>query len=212
VELIEPNAPKVRRRTNGARGFSVTELVVVVVLSTVLTSIALVQLQPAIQGLRADSAMAQIKSVLRQARETSIAQRRDIAVVIVPPSTIQLFEFNVIAGGGGQVLAAAPFLSIPIEGPTQFMTFAGELDTPDGFGIPPVPQGIMFNGVVGGPPAGMQFQSDGTFVSGAGTVINGTIFLGFPGTASSARAVTVMGATGRIKAWHGAPNTNWWTE
>ena len=212
MERFETSEGKTGQQVSRARGFSLIELIVSIIVSVILTSIALVQLQPAIQGLRADAAMAQVKSVLRQARETSIAERRDIALVFVPPSTLQLFRFNILPGGGGQVLAAAPFLSVPMEGPTQFMTFAGEADTPDAFGIPPVPAGIMFNGVVGGPPAGMQFQSDGTFVSGAGNVINGTVFIGFPGTPSSSRAVSVMGATGRIKAWHGAPGTTWWTE
>jgi prepilin-type N-terminal cleavage/methylation domain-containing protein len=212
VDHLELTEAKAGQRGSRARGFSLMELLISIIVSTILTAIAVVELQPAIQGLRADAAMAQVKSVLRQARETSIAERRDVAVFFVPPSTISLFRFNILPGGGGQVLAGAPFLSVPMEGPTQFMTFAGEADTPDAFGIPPVPQGIMFNGVVGGPPAGMQFQSDGTFISGAGTVINGTVFIGFPGTPSSSRAITIMGATGRIKAWHGAPGTTWWTE
>jgi len=212
VEKLETKVGKTGRRANGARGFSLIELVVVVIVSATLTAIALVHLQPAIQGMRADAAMAQVKSVLRQARETAIAERRDIAIVFAGTNTVSLFRFNVIPGGGGQVLAGLPFLSIPIEGPTQFMTFPGELDTPDLFGIPPNPSGIMFGGLNGGPPTGMQFQSDGTFVNGAGTLINGTVFIGFPGTPSSSRAVSVMGATGRIKAWHGAPGTTWWTE
>lgn len=203
---------KVFRRPRTTRGFSLIELLIAIAVSAILTAIALVQLQPAIQGLAADSAMAQVKSVLRQARETSISERRDVAVVFLPPNTIQLFRFNVLPGGVGQVLAAAPFLSVPMEGPTQFLTFAGEVDTPDAFGIPPVPSGIMFAGVVGGPPSGMQFNSDGTFDNGTGTAINGTVFIGFPGTPSSARAITVMGSTGRIKAYHGDPGTAWWSQ
>jgi len=210
VEKSDAKAGKASRRASGARGFSLMELLIVIAVSATLTAIALVQLQPAIQGLAADSAMAQVKSVLRQARETAISERRNVAVVFAGTNTISLFRYNVIAGAN--VISAAPFLSIPIEGPTQFLTYAGETDTPDAFGLPPAPAGIMFGGVVGGPPAGMLFQSDGTFVSGAGALLNGTVFIGFPGTPSSARAITVMGATGRIKAYHGDPGTSWWSQ
>jgi prepilin-type N-terminal cleavage/methylation domain-containing protein len=211
VEKLGARAGKASRRSSGARGFSLVEILVVIIVSATLTAIALVQLQPALQGLAADSAMAQVKSVLRQARETAISERRNVAVVFVGNDTIQLWQYIVLPGGG-EVLAGAPFLSVPVEGPTQFMTFPNETDTPDAFGIPPVPSGVMFQGLVGGPPAGMLFQSDGTFVNGTGTVINGTVFIGFPGTPSSARAVTVMGATGRIKAYHGDPGTGWWSQ
>jgi len=212
VEIIDAIKPKAPRKLTAAWGFSLVEMLVAIAVSVVLASIVLIRLQPALQGLAADSAMAQVKSVLRQARETSISERRDIAVVFLAPNTIQLFRFNVLPGGAGQVLSAVPFLSVPIEGPTQFLTFAGEIDTPDAFGIPPVPAGIMFAGVVGGPPSGMQFNSDGTFDNGTGTAINGTVFVGFPGTPSSARAITIMGATGRIKAYHGDPGTSWWSQ
>jgi hypothetical protein len=59
----------------------------------------------------------------------------------------------------------------------------------------------MFNGISGGPGSGMMFQSDGTFTDGNGNPINGTVFLMAPGTANSARAVTVLGNTGRIRAF-----------
>lgn len=193
------------------RGFSLVEIIVVIALIFTLTSIALVHLQPAIQGMRADSAMAEVKSTLRQARELAISQRRNIVVTFANNNTIQLWQVQVLPGPI-QVRAPQPFLSIPLSPPVQFMTFQGEVDTPDGFGIPAIPGGISFAGVNGGPPSGMMFQSDGSFVNGNGTVISGTVYVGFQGTPSSARAITVMGATGRVKAYHGDPNTSWWSE
>jgi len=47
----------------------------------------------------------------------------------------------------------------------------------------------------------MMFQSDGTFVGPTGALLNGTVFLGMLNEPSTARAVTLVGATGRIRMW-----------
>ena len=55
----------------------------------------------------------------------------------------------------------------------------------------------------------MLFQSDGELVDGATfQPINGTVFLGFPGKNTSARAITVLGGTGRVRGWKGT-GANW---
>ena len=67
------------------------------------------------------------------------------------------------------------------------------------------------HGTNGGPVGGMLFQSDGELVDGSTyQPINGTVFLGVPGTATTARAVTVLGSTGRVRGWTG--NGNNWTQ
>jgi hypothetical protein len=96
--------------------------------------------------------------------------------------------------------AANPYLTMPIEPGVFFGTYSGETDTPDTYGIPSS-GGIMFNGLSGGPGSGMLFQSDGTFTDGSGNPINGTVFLVVQGVNNSARAVTVLGNTGRIHAY-----------
>ena len=40
------------------------------------------------------------------------------------------------------------------------------------------------------------------FVDGNGNPIDGTVFLGIPGLPGTARAVAVLGATGRIRQYH----------
>jgi hypothetical protein len=79
----------------------------------------------------------------------------------------------------------------------KFTLTAGKGDTPDAFGNAGP---IVFEGIVGGPPT-MMFQSDGTFVDTAGNLINGTVFLGMTNEPSAARAVTLVGSTGRIRMW-----------
>ena len=132
--------------------------------------------------------MDQVKSTLRQARETAVAQRRSIVVKFVSAAATT----PCLSGGGisncielsrwwsgtppTATQATTPFLTMPIQSNVQFGTFSGETDTPDAFGIP-ASGGIKFNGISGRSGSGMMFQSDGTFTDGSGNPINGTVFL-----------------------------------
>lgn len=184
-------------------GFSIIEMMVVIVIIGIVLAMTMLELQPTVYQFRANAALDQVKGAMRQARELAISERRTVVVQFVGGNTVQLWQINVGAGGA-QVLAAAPFMTLPIENTVTFMTFAGEPDTPDGYGIPAVPAGIEFGGVVGGPPVGMEFQSDGTFTDANGNPINGTVFLGITNIKTTARAVTILGGTGRVHAWKGS--------
>jgi hypothetical protein len=108
-----------------------------------------------------------------------------------------------------QSLASSSFLVLPIENGVQLLSFAGEPDTPDGFigGSPAPPSGLYFGSNAGAPSSGMAFQSDGTFTDGNGNPINLSVLIGEAGIPSSARAVTVLGNTGRVFAYHGTGTT-----
>jgi prepilin-type N-terminal cleavage/methylation domain-containing protein len=188
------------RRRGAESGFSLIEMMVVVVIIGIILAMTLLELQPTVYQFRANAALDQVKGAMRQAREIAISQRRTIVVQFVGGNSIQLFQVT----EPGNVRAAAPFMTLPIETTVTFMTFTGEPDTPDAYGIPAVPAGIEFAGVVNGPPVGMQFQSDGTFTDANGNLINGTIFLGITNIKTTARAVTILGGTGRIHAWKGS--------
>jgi hypothetical protein len=166
-------------------------------MSMTLMAISIFQLQPAMRLFRSRAATDQVKSTLRQARELAISERRSVVIQFVANNTIQLFQVVEPAN----TIAATPFLTVPLESGAQFMTFSGETDTPDSFGIPST-GGIEFGGVAGGPTTGMQFQSDGTFTDGSGNPINGTVFLGSPSDNSTAGAVTVLGNTGRVRRYY----------
>jgi hypothetical protein len=87
---------------------------------------------------------------------------------------------------------------MPIGSPIQFCVCSMP-DTPDGFGNGGA---IYFEGITNGPATGMWFQSDGELVDAATLLpINGTVFLGVSGQATAARAVTVLGTTGRVRAY-----------
>jgi len=190
-----------QKNRNVPRGFTFIELLVVIALICVISGMAMFQLQPAWQQSQATAGMDQMKETLRQARETAISQRRTIAVQLSGTNVIALYQFVVV--GATSTLAGTPFLTVTIQKNVKFMTFTGLPDTPDAFGVPGGGSGIMFGSVVNGPPSGMQFQSDGTFTDGTGIPINGTVFLGVSNLPASARAVTVLGNTGRIRGYYG---------
>jgi type II secretory pathway pseudopilin PulG len=174
-----------------------TELLIVTFILMIVSAMAIVQLSPTYQQQEANAAMVMVASQLRQAREMAMAQRRDIQVQVIGNDQIQLTRFDLPAG---QTVLSI----VPIQAPVVFMLNPGTPDTPDGFGNAAP---IEFGGIAGGPPT-MMFQSDGTFVSTAGVILNGTVFLGEPNVPTATRAVTVLGATGRIRMYKANP-TGW---
>ena len=195
------------RDRSGERGFSMTELSVAIGIILIIFGMAIAAFQPAIQAAKYDAGMRQVLDQLRQAREYSLANRRYVQVSfpVVPTANgpeyeVVITELNSLTAGGG---AVNPVLSTtPIQFPEQFYVYPGYVDTPDAYGNSGA---IVFGGTIGGPAAGMIFQSDGELVSAATLQpINGTVFLGVPGNPMSVRAITVLGSTGRIRGWKGA--------
>jgi len=184
-----------------------TELVVVISLILIISAMALFALQPALQDARFDAAMRQVVEQLRQAREYSITNHRYVQVTFpvvvaggVTQYEVQITELNAIPfgpGGANTVLS-----TVSIQRPATFYVFpAPAPDTPDNYGNA---ASIVFEGTNNGPPGGMMFQSDGEFVDKATfQPINGTVFLGLPGQSTSARAITLLGSTGRVRGWKG---------
>jgi prepilin-type N-terminal cleavage/methylation domain-containing protein len=188
---------------HGERGFSLIEMMVVVLIIAIVSAMAIFALQPALRSAKADTAMRQVLDQMRQAREYSIANRRYVQVTFPTvggqQNEIQMTELNAVPfgpGGANTVLS-----TVTIQPPSTIYVFPHTPDTPDGYGNA---ANIVFEGTNGGPPGGMAFQSDGTLVDMASfQPINGTVFLGVVGQLTSSRAVTVLGSTGRVRGWTG---------
>lgn len=206
VKQSQLKAQKKERCRNGERGFSMIELSVVIGLILIISAMAIFSYLPLLQDANFDSSMRQVLDQLRQAREYSIANRRYVqltfpTVVIggVTQYQVVMTEMNSLTAGGG---AANPVLStVPIHPPAQYLLLSA-IDTPDGFCLGAPAAAVEFKTVAGGAPVSILFQSDGELVDGASyQPINGTIFLGRPGQPTSARAITILGTTGRVRAW-----------
>ena len=188
------------------QGFSLIELVVVVAVMFIVAAFAIFQSMGSMASYKANAAQDVVFSQLRVARGLAISQRR----------TVQVWIDQTFSGPGGtqqvkyQVQAAAqtaevpgPIVAMPLPAPVQFMLEAGVPDTPMAFGN----AAAVFIGNTSGGPVIMQFNPTGTFTDNTGTaILNGTIFLGMTGQVSTARAVTIMGGTGRVRqyTWNGA--------
>jgi prepilin-type N-terminal cleavage/methylation domain-containing protein len=202
-----------RRSGNRQRGFSMIELSVVVMLILVISAMAIIAYLPSLQDARLDTSMRQVIDQLRQAREYAITNRRYVQITFPIVATAGGTQYQVVltqrndlttgAGGVNPVLS-----TVPIQYPAQYLLITGT-DTPDGFckGTPVAP--VVFGTVANGPVGGMMFQSDGELVSGATfQPLDGTVFMAQPGKLTSARAVTVLGGTGRIRGWKSV-GTSW---
>ncbi len=189
-----------RKRRAPDLGFSMIELVVAMAMTAVLTVIAILQLQPAMRTARSDSALRIVVDQVRQAREFAVANRRYVAIsfaVVGGYSKVTIQQMNSMTPGAGTVNPV--IYSVPLPQPMAFLVNGSLPDTPDGFGNAAP---IVFGGAAGGPALGMLFQSDGALVDATTLLpINGTVFLAEPNQVSTARAITVLGSTGRVRGW-----------
>lgn len=157
----------------------------------VLSGMAVLQIGNSRPAMRGDGAMRVIMAQLNTAREQSITQRRNILVNFTENNEVQLVRQEVPAG-------ETVLMTIPLEGGVRFALVADLPDTPEAFGNDePIDFGAADDTL---------FTTDGTLINQVGQPVNGTVFLAVPGQALSARAVTVLGATGRVRAykWDGA--------
>jgi prepilin-type N-terminal cleavage/methylation domain-containing protein len=210
VKKTEAKPMAERRNGNPERGFSMMELLIVVSIVLIVSAISITQLRPNLQNARIDAAMREDLETFRQGREFAIANRRYVQVTFPATNQIKLIQLNTLTPGAGGV---NPTLDTVTLAPPLIFTLDGMPVTPDD--APPsgcsTLAPIVFECIANGPVGGMVFQSDGEFVDGATYLpINGTVFLGVTGQQSTARAVTLLGTTGRVRGWKSNGNTLWY--
>jgi Tfp pilus assembly protein FimT len=172
-------------------GYSITELLFAVGLLMVLTSMAIVQINATRPALKGDGAMRVVLGQLTQARETAITQRRYVRVVLTAPNQVQTVSED-------SLVSLTTLTSALMEGGARFTLIDGLPDTPDKFGND---SAIAF-----GTALNVKFTPEGALVNQDGSSVNGTAFLALPNQALSARAITILGSTGRIRGyrWNGS--------
>jgi prepilin-type N-terminal cleavage/methylation domain-containing protein len=173
--------------TRSERGFSILEILFAIAIMAVVTGMSVFQLGSAQPWLKGDGAMRALLGQMRTARELAIAQRRCIRVLFVNSGTVQLVREEV-PGPATTVVGETTF-----EGGVIYSLVDGLPDTPDAFGNP---ASIAFGAL-----NTIKFSPDGTLMNQDGQVINGTVFIAIPTEVRSARALTVLGSTGRIRSY-----------
>jgi prepilin-type N-terminal cleavage/methylation domain-containing protein len=202
-----------KKTSRTQRGFTLLESVVVIGIMMVLMGIAIIQSFGSLESYQVNSAQDVVVSQLRVARQLAIAQRRTVQVWIdtAPESDGRYHVKYQVQPAPQTNEVAGPIVSVPLPGTAQFILETGVPDTPMAFGNT-APIYIGNPPVSGGPPI-MQFNSTGTFTDNTGTnVIYGTVFIGVPNKIATARAVTIMGGTGRVRAYTYAGGGLGWQE
>lgn len=169
-------------------GFSMTDILIGLMVATVVAGIALININGIIPGMRTNEAMYQTMAQLRRGRELAIAQRRGIELRFPGNNQIQLVRIEEPSRN------ATVLNTVTLQNNCGFLTFGDTLDTPDQFGS--TAAAIAFGGA-----GRLRFYSDGTLVDDAGNPVNGTIFVGLQDNPDVTRAVTILGATGRIRGY-----------
>ena len=192
-------------------GFSLLELILVVAIVAVIATIAVFGINAVLPGLRANQAMYQVSSSLREARMLAMSQKSNIGtdynvcVQFISNDSIRVGIWNVSTSVCGAIGSASLNynLSTMLERGHQFMWSSGHGEADAGFGSG---SAVVFGGtavIPGNPPLiTLIFTKDGflTKNSDMNSPVNGTIFIGHPNN-DQARAVTILGTTGRIRTY-----------
>lgn len=203
------------------RGFSLIEMVMVVAVGMVVSAISILCLQPAIKDARTNAAYDTVLMQMRNARERAIENREQFIVCfgIAAPAgaltplgapdaqSIQLFQWP----AGTAISSAIQVSTIELPFDIQFQTLAGiptsAAATPDGFGTGNVPLDFDI-GVVGGSQNQVAFLPDGSARDINGNFNNGVLYVARTGDIYSTRAVSVFGASGRVRGWRLVNNSS----
>ena len=175
------------------RGFSLLEILTAVAIISIISAMAMLNYGTILPNFKANSAMDQLLYQLRSARERAISHRRDVQVQFVGTNQLTVTEIWLVG-------TAPPATTVSFEGGAKFMVFPTLPDIPAPFNFGNT-SAVYFGGISGGPPT-MKFTTSGAFIDGGNTLVNGTVFMGIPGSPSTARAISILGATGRVREYH----------
>jgi prepilin-type N-terminal cleavage/methylation domain-containing protein len=178
-------------------GFSLIEMMIVVTIILIVSGIALMAMQPALKFSRVSNGYNTTLAAIRLARDYAIAQHQQFSVTFsnaAVPNTIIITR----AGNGDVVATYQLPTDVAFTVVNGIPTAANAV--PDGFGAGAT--AIDFDqGVAGGAKNLIYFQPDGTAQDVAGNVNNGVIYIARAGELYSSHAITVWGATGRLRGW-----------
>jgi type II secretory pathway pseudopilin PulG len=184
-----------RGRIRPQLGYSVLELLVVLTVLMILASFAVLGWRGTYQNFKATSGMNDAIGQFRTARALAISSRRSIEVAFNGANQIQLTPETT----GGVPVAPNPFPPEMLTSGVQFTLFPGVPDTPMGFGNGAA---VSFTAAGAAPLPPMRFTTTGALMDSNNNFVDGTVFLGLPGLKNTARAVTILGATGRVRAYY----------
>jgi|GEM_PF-822768 len=194
-----------RTDSRSERGFSLTELLLVVAIGIIIAGMAIGGIPAMLRVSKADGSLAQLAGAMRFARESSISNRRNVRVtfgtntititrVEYCPSACTVATASTYPGCTSTCTASTTALrTVTLEGRAEFSLVSGLGDTPDAFGNSSATSLGTYT------PA--MFTTDGSFINSQGDVLNGSLFIASSTDRNSARAITIFGPTGAMHLW-----------
>lgn len=195
--------------SNKQRGFSLLELLMAVSIGFTFAAITFIALMPVFNKSHVDSAYETTLSVLRNTRNLAIAQSHEYIVTFTPgaagppatPASILVqYQPPAVAGVLPTPQNVATY-TLPFD--INFAVITGfPAKTPDGWGsgAKPIDFGYGPNQVDG--TNLIVFMPDGSSQDTLGDYNSGVLYLSrTTDTIYSGRAITVWGATGRVRGW-----------
>jgi|SRR5581483_4738908 prepilin-type N-terminal cleavage/methylation domain-containing protein len=179
------------------QGFSLIEMMAALGIGLIATAITFMTLQPALKQQHVTNAYNTTMMALRQARDQAVAQR---------------MAYQVTFNAGNSTITIAPLTQLPgllnatytLPQDVQFRIEPGvpqvNAQVPDRFGTAAHAIDFGVNTGAGGLTS-VFFYPDGSAQDSVNNICNGIVYMARPNELLSSRAITVWGATGRIRGW-----------
>jgi prepilin-type N-terminal cleavage/methylation domain-containing protein len=184
-------------------GFSLLEMMITISISLIVMAITYVTLRPIVYQGHINEAYDTTLMALRNTRNLAITQSHEYYVNFnpagFPAGTIQV-EYQPPAVGNAAAPPLQQVVTYSIPKDITFATQAGfPAGTPDGFGT----NAIDFDFALAGEPINyVVFMPDGSSQDNLGNFNSGVVYMTQASDSIyTSRAVTVWGATGRIRGW-----------
>lgn len=197
------------------RGFTLAEMMISITIIIILSSFAVLWMQPILNREHLDTAYDTTLSALRSTRSLAITQGYEYIVVFnASPSVVQIEWQPPISGGVCPAVQAVNTYTLPSD-----ITYAVRTNFPNTSAtVPDAPNGFGSGGVAidfgylptgaGGSGTTLAFEPDGSIrdtvggCTGLGDYNSGVIYMTRAADpVTSSRAITVWGTTGRIRGW-----------
>jgi prepilin-type N-terminal cleavage/methylation domain-containing protein len=203
MTLIKPSVP----RRLGDGGFSIIELLIVVALIGIISAMAVPQLLASRRLQRAAALPELVKSQLRLARQHAMTRRRAVTFQYDDQTKQLVLITHVEAGSGVLSDENYPNTDGSVQGDQLSLLGEGGRALGLVYGLAPGGSGDLGDGTTLTPLSGegqlnITFQPDGSVIDADGVPADYALFFyneEAPG--DTARAVSVLGSSGRVKTW-----------